>query len=58
MILGRGSFTESFPLFGLELADYDILFDEKLQLFTELRKEKPVTWAGQTRGPLEAAAPP
>ncbi len=53
VILGRGSFTESFPLFGLDLADYDILFDEKLQLFTELRKEEPVTWAGQTRGPLE-----
>jgi probable LLM family oxidoreductase len=53
VILGRGSFTESFPLFGLDLADYDILFDEKLQLFTELLKEEPVTWAGRTRPRLD-----
>jgi probable LLM family oxidoreductase len=53
VILGRGSFTESFPLFGLDLADYDVLFDEKLQLFTELLKEEPVTWAGRTRSRLD-----
>ena len=53
VILGRGSFTESFPLFGLELSDYNILFEEKLELFAELLKESPVTWKGTTRAPLE-----
>ncbi|WP_120336843.1 LLM class flavin-dependent oxidoreductase [Cryobacterium soli] len=52
VILGRGSFTESFPLFGLELSDYEQLFEEKLELFTELLKEEPVTWTGTTRGSL------
>lgn len=52
IILGRGSFTESFPLFGYQLEDYDLLFEEKLQLFAELLKEGPVTWSGQTRPPL------
>ncbi|HSP75610.1 MAG TPA: LLM class flavin-dependent oxidoreductase [Cryobacterium sp.] len=52
VILGRGSFTESFPLFGLELEQYELLFEEKLNLFTELLKEKPVTWSGETRGGL------
>lgn len=52
VILGRGSFTESFPLFGYELDDYEKLFEEKLHLFTELLKEKPVTWKGTTRAPL------
>ena len=52
VIVGRGSFTESFPLFGFELDDYERLFEEKLQLFVELLKEKPVTWKGQTRAPL------
>jgi probable LLM family oxidoreductase len=55
VILGRGSFTESFPLFGYDLADYDVLFEEKIQLFTELLKEQPVTWSGTTRAPLEQA---
>src|SRR3954462_6252124 len=53
VILGRGSFTESFPLFGFELDQYDELFDEKLHLFTELRKEQPVSWAGSTRPALQ-----
>jgi len=53
IILGRGSFTESFPLFGLELSDYNVLFEEKLELFAELLKEGPVTWKGSTRAPLE-----
>ncbi|HYM67652.1 MAG TPA: LLM class flavin-dependent oxidoreductase [Patescibacteria group bacterium] len=53
IILGRGSFTESFPLFGYRLDDYEILFEEKLQLFAELLKEKPVTWSGTTRPPLD-----
>src|SRR4030088_293259 len=51
IILGRGSFTESFPLFGYRLEDYDVLFEEKLQLFAELLKEGPVTGAGATRPP-------
>ncbi|UPO77214.1 LLM class flavin-dependent oxidoreductase [Arthrobacter sp. Helios] len=53
VILGRGSFTESFPLFGFELADYEVLFEEKLELFTRLLREEPVTWQGSTRPPLE-----
>jgi probable LLM family oxidoreductase len=50
--LGRGSFTESFPLFGYDLADYEILFAEKLDLFARLRSEQPVSWEGSTRRPL------
>jgi probable LLM family oxidoreductase len=53
VILGRGSFTESFPLFGFDLRDYDLLFEEKLDLFVRLLSEKPVTWSGQTRAALE-----
>ncbi len=52
VILGRGSFTESFPLFGYDLADYDTLFEEKLDLFVRLLDEKPVTWSGTMRAPL------
>ncbi|WP_086517770.1 LLM class flavin-dependent oxidoreductase [Clavibacter michiganensis] len=52
VILGRGSFTESFPLFGYELSDYERLFEEKLGLFAELVKETPVTWSGSTRAGL------
>jgi alkanesulfonate monooxygenase SsuD/methylene tetrahydromethanopterin reductase-like flavin-dependent oxidoreductase (luciferase family) len=50
--LGRGSFTEPFPLFGYDLADYEKLFDEKLDLFAALLHEGPVTWSGSTRAPL------
>jgi probable LLM family oxidoreductase len=50
--LGRGSFTESFPLFGLPLEDYEVLFSEKLDLFVRLIEEGPVTWEGSTRRPL------
>ncbi len=53
-ILGRGSFTESFPLFGYDLAQYELLFEEKLALFLELRKEAAVTWTGRTRASLSA----
>ena len=53
VILGRGSFTESFPLFGYDLSDYELLFEEKLELFARLREEGPITWSGQTRAPLE-----
>ncbi len=52
--LGRGSFTESFPLFGFDLADYERLFSEKLDLFAALRTESRVTWEGSTRRPLDA----
>jgi len=52
VILGRGSFTESFPLFGFDLSDYEKLFDDKLDLFAALLKNEPVTWRGQTRAPL------
>jgi probable LLM family oxidoreductase len=55
VILGRGSFTESFPLFGYDLADYDVLFEEKTALFTELLEERPVTWQGTTRAALQDA---
>ena len=50
--LGRGSFIESFGLFGLELSDYDRLFSEKLDLFAALQHEQPVTWEGSIRPPL------
>ena len=50
--LGRGSFTESFPLFGFDLHDYEVLFEEKIDLLAELLKERPVTWQGTTRAPL------
>ncbi len=53
VILGRGSFTESFPLFGFDLNDYDELFEEKLELFVKLREEGEVSWSGNTRSPLE-----
>lgn len=47
IVLGRGSFTESYPLFGYNLANYEGLFTEKLDLFAKLRSEEPVTWSGQ-----------
>ncbi len=55
VILGRGSFTESFPLFGYDLSDYDVLFEEKIELFVKLLDEKPVTWDGTTRAALDNA---
>lgn len=53
--LGRGSFIESFPLFGYDLQDYEALFTEKLEIFARLRSEGPVTWKGRTRPPLTDA---
>ena len=50
--LGRGSFIESFPLFGYELSDYEKLFEEKLDLFAALLHGGPVDWNGTTRPPL------
>ncbi len=55
VILGRGSFTESFPLFGYDLQDYELLFEDKIELFAEILKEKPVTWSGKTRAALKEA---
>ncbi|MFJ1811132.1 MULTISPECIES: LLM class flavin-dependent oxidoreductase [unclassified Streptomyces] len=55
VILGRGSFTESFPLFGYDLSDYDVLFEEKIELFAKLLEEKPVTWSGTKRAALDNA---
>lgn len=52
VILGRGSFTESFPLFGFALDQYEVLFEEKLDLFARLLPQTPVTWSGTTRAPL------
>ncbi|MEV0361878.1 LLM class flavin-dependent oxidoreductase [Nocardia fusca] len=55
VILGRGSFTESFPLFGYDLKDYEVLFEEKIDLFHRLLDETPVTWEGTTRAALRDA---
>ena len=53
VILGRGSFTESYPLFGFDLNQYELLFEERLELFAALRKGEPVTWSGRTRAALK-----
>src|ERR1700680_287762 len=52
LIVGRGSLTESFPLFGFDLADYETLFEEKLDLLTRLLRGQPVTWSGKFRSAL------
>ncbi|HJX43512.1 MAG TPA: LLM class flavin-dependent oxidoreductase [Geodermatophilus sp.] len=52
LVVGRGSFTEAFPLFGLSLADYDELFDEKLDLLLRIRAAETVTWSGRHRPAL------
>ena len=52
LIVGRGSLTESFPLFGFDLADYEELFEEKLDLLVRLLREQPVTWSGNFRSAL------
>jgi probable LLM family oxidoreductase len=53
IMAGRGSFVESFPLFGYDLDDYDQLFDEKLRLLMELRGSERITWQGRYRAPLD-----
>src|SRR5215470_8004237 len=53
VIVGRGSFTESYPLFGFDLGQYGLLFEERLQIFAALLSGKPVTWTGRTRSPLQ-----
>jgi len=52
MVVGRGSFTESFPLFGLKLEDYGSLFEEKLGLLLKLRESEFIEWSGRHRAPL------
>ncbi len=52
VVLGRGSFTESFPLFGYDLGQYETLFEEKLDLFASLLRDEAVTWQGTIRPPL------
>jgi probable LLM family oxidoreductase len=52
IIVGRGSFTESFPLFGYELSQYEALFEEKLDLLAAVIRQEAVTWHGKTRPPL------
>ncbi|MES2391453.1 MAG: LLM class flavin-dependent oxidoreductase, partial [Acidobacteriota bacterium] len=52
MVVGRGSFVESFPLFGLHLEDYDELFAEKLELLLKIRESEKVSWAGKFRPAL------
>ena len=56
MVVGRGSFTESFPLFGLNIQDYDALFAEKLGLLLQIRDQEHVTWSGRFRPSLENQA--
>lgn len=52
MIAGRGSFIESFPLFGFDLNDYDALFTEKLEMFLQINKQEIVSWKGNFRAPV------
>jgi len=52
IVAGRGSFIESFPLFGFDLRQYEELFEERLDLLSQLLKEEPVTWQGSTRAAL------
>src|ERR1700732_321471 len=60
LIVGRGSLTESFPLSGYDLADYEDIFEEKLELLTRLLRDQPVTWSGKFRSPLtkQSLSPP
>ena len=56
IMAGRGSFIESFPLFGYDLDDYDALFEEKLELLLAIRDSVRVTWSGKHRAPIEDLA--
>ena len=53
IMAGRGSFIESFPLFGYDLRDYDSLFTEKLELLLKIRDSERITWSGRHRAPIE-----
>ena len=52
IVVGRGSFSESFPLFGFQFEDYDALFKEKLELLLQIRDSEVITWSGKYRAPL------
>jgi probable LLM family oxidoreductase len=52
IMAGRGSFTESFPLFGYSLSDYDTLFSEKLELLLKINEQEKITWKGRHRAPI------
>lgn len=56
MVVGRGSFTEAFPLFGYNLNDYDELFTEKLELLLQIKQKEVITWSGRFRAPLHEQA--
>lgn len=56
MVVGRGSFTEAFPLFGFSLGDYDEIFAEKLELLLKIRDNETVNWSGKFRPALENQA--
>ena len=56
LVVGRGSFTESFPLFGFNFQDYDALFAEKLELLLQLRAQERITWSGRFRPALNNQA--
>lgn len=53
IFVGRGSFIESFPLYGYSLQDYELLFEEKLDLLLKINKEENVSWKGTLRAPME-----
>jgi probable LLM family oxidoreductase len=52
LVVGRGSFIESFPLYGYDLRDYDALFEEKLDLLLQINRQERITWKGKYRAPL------
>lgn len=56
MVVGRGSFTEAFPLFGYNLNDYDELFIEKLELLLQIKQKEVISWSGKYRAPLHEQA--
>lgn len=55
VVVGRGSFTESFPLFGYTMSDYNVLFEEKFEILSLALKERPIRWSGSHRLPIEGA---
>lgn len=52
VLIGRGSFIESFPLYGYSLDDYDLLFEEKLELFLKINSEENISWSGKFRASM------
>ena len=56
IVVGRGSSVEAYPLFGFDLADYDALFTEKLELLLAIRQQARINWSGRFRAPLRGKA--